>query len=427
MFGELVLRLHALTPTSMGGYDQQVTRQLDNQKLSEPPRATSIKGVWRWWVRAFAAGVAFDNGLDEVEAAMEVARNLLGFAGEGGKTKRSEFQIMAVPSLTGQSIDLSKENNYREIARIRLLRGITCTAYNIEYSFSLRVRALCQDEEKIKAGFSTMVCSLLLSGVGKISRRGFGSLSINVDSNFDEFKKEWSRIISDASKVEDVEAVKRGIREAINKTREAITPLVRGPSRERKMLPKIPSMAGKHIVEASEQYGLKELIPAKIYLARWKMNMLDALGCINDICTRTPGRWLQQKLPRKRTLPCKLLSLTNPVRQSAAKKVRDYPACILGLPREAKRRGYIIAENDVKRRASPVIFKMLASQGNETMVLATTFISSDWPLSVEWRGKARQPIDIRLDERKIAKVMEKVREHLGQYGFKEVWPELWEA
>ncbi|RLI28747.1 type III-B CRISPR module RAMP protein Cmr1 [Candidatus Bathyarchaeota archaeon] len=412
MFHELMLKVHALTPISMGGYDQQIEHRINGQQILEPPRPTSIRGVWRWWIRAFAAGVAFDIGLDEVSAAIEVAHELLGSAGRDGESKRSEFQIVTTGP-AARAIDLSEESRYRGIARIKLLRGARCTAYDSGYSFSIRVRSLCKNEEKVRAGFSTIICSLLLSGVGKMSRRGFGSLSIDVDSSLDAFRKKWRAIVSDATNLRDAEAIKRGIKEAIDETRETIRPLIRRlkPSRrraeDRAILPRVCSVAEKPVEK------MRGLVPAEVYFAVWEGDALAALKRINDLCTRASYG----------SIPCKLLKLSRPREAAEPARVKKHPVCILGLPRKVGYTGYEILDRSVLRRANPVVFKILASGDGRTCVVATTLVSSDWPNALKWRGGRGSPVKIDLDEDKIADVMEEVRKHLGQYEFKEAWPD----
>ncbi|MCX8205286.1 MAG: type III-B CRISPR module RAMP protein Cmr1 [Candidatus Nezhaarchaeota archaeon] len=424
MIRRLFIRATALTPISMGGYDQQVEHEVDRRRLLEPPRPTSIRGVWRWWARAIAAGVAFDEGLDEVRAAIEVSNELLGFAGDRGAS-RSKFQITSVSDSTPRLIDLSRDPRYRNIPRVRLLRGARCTAYDAGYRFSVEVRALSKDEDEVRAGFYTLLCSLMLSGVGKMSRRGFGSLSMSIEGDLDELG-EWRKVISNVAKA-DEQAAMEGVRRAIDMARGAVEPLA--PRLERKpesgALPKIPSVAKEPI----ESMG--RLVPAKVYLATWRVDPAESLMCIGNICTRA-AFFSSASGERMPSLPCKLLKISHPRDQPEDEYVESNPVCILGLPRSVMGTGYRIVDKDVSRRASPIIFKVLASQRGQTLVLATTLVSSDWPREVEWRRGRRRtrregedepvPVKIDLSEDKIAPVMEGVRRHLGQYGFKEVWP-----
>lgn len=406
---ELKINVRALTPVSMGGYDTQVFRRfVDNVKLHEPPRATSIKGIWRWWLRALAAGVAFDTNLDEEEAAIEVAKRLLGYAGEGG-AGRSKFQLSVDVRQPLGAIELTQRAEYSGIARIRLLRKDACSAYPPNYELTITARGLGVNDVEAEAGFWSLLCALALQGVGKISRRGFGSLLITravVDQ--ESFAGD---ILGKLRQLEDAEPVKDGITHLINTARKAVGAYIeekkiKQSSAARNALPKIPAIATKPAT-----IGDKKILPATVHLTRLAVDATGALHYIGAMCTRS------MRVEGRLSLPCNLLNLGDPTHPPKPETVRKYPVCILGLPRSVGSTGYATEA----RRASPLVFKVLASDQKRSSVVVTTLASSDWPDSVPWSSPRRR-IKIEISETTVAEVMEKIRGYLANYKFTRVWP-----
>jgi len=411
----LTLSLTALTPTSMGGYDTQVKRKLNGDELVEPPRPTSIRGVWRWWLRAFAAGAAFDEGLDEVEAAMKVAQDLLGTAGIKEERGHQSKFLLRVMEGQGKVIDLSQPDKYSKVPRIRLLslgkRPRTaffgsqklpltlarstwkrpCTAFSDQYRFSVEVVTPYKGVD-VKSGLSTLLCGLLLGGVGKISRRGFGSLKVAIEGDPLPELQEWKEVLKEGE-VFNLNEVKSKLRNAIDLTYNAVKEKVKNMKvMEREEgyegeLPRVPAMAKKGSA-------------SKIYLACWEKDVASALEHIGNICTQARPAGAQRNAVKPKPLPSKLME-------------EKYPTWVLGLPRGQRIRG---VKGEGLRRASPIIFKVLSSFKEKTLVVATTLISSDWP-KVE-KGDLSQKVKATI----VKAAIEKVRKHLNQYGFEGVWP-----
>lgn len=369
---EVVLNVEAVSPISTGGYDTKVRHSIDSAEFSEPLRPTSIRGVWRWWIRAFAAGVAFDKGLDEVKAAVRAASELLGSA-KPGESRQASFQLWT------SEVDARIDN------RAEGMWG--APAYRIGSKFKVAVRLLDRgmSESKVRAGLSTLICSLILGGVGRRARRGLGSLSIegiDVPEPMGWLKDEWGEIVLELRKTRDAEAVKGAVYKAVEKAYGDVLKLVEelkvAKAGQRKV-PRVPAISRK-IVGLSE--GRVKTEVAKVYYMLYDGDAASAIKFISDMCARGKRGSLPDKLTKD-----------------------GCPEYILGLPR-----------HDIKpRRASPLLFHLLATDDGATSILATTIISSDWPSKV--RG---QP----MNEEVIINAIYRLRYHLTsqQYKFEEVWP-----
>jgi CRISPR type III-B/RAMP module RAMP protein Cmr1 len=57
-FEILTLELRNITPTIIGGY--KATTFSPSLGIAERFRVSELKGVWRWWFRALAAGALWD-------------------------------------------------------------------------------------------------------------------------------------------------------------------------------------------------------------------------------------------------------------------------------------------------------------------------------------------------------------------------------
>ncbi len=144
----LVVTLKTITPVFLGGADGK-TPEL---------RAPSIKGAMRFWWRAM-------NGDLSIEELRNKECALFGSSDEGVGRSKFALKIICNSNL--------KTNSYKPVPT----KTFTAQAFVPEQDFTLLLTANRRFKE------FEMICdvlkvSLLLGGLGKRSRRGFGSLEI---------------------------------------------------------------------------------------------------------------------------------------------------------------------------------------------------------------------------------------------------------
>ncbi|MFQ6095425.1 MAG: type III-B CRISPR module RAMP protein Cmr1, partial [Candidatus Bathyarchaeia archaeon] len=111
------ISLESIAPVSLGGYDTSTHRQIGYINLAEPFRLTSVKGIWRWWLRAYLAGAAWDEGLSEKEGAEE-SQSILG------STQAASLFGFRILSQSSTPLDAYSERKVSENLRVRLLLGV---------------------------------------------------------------------------------------------------------------------------------------------------------------------------------------------------------------------------------------------------------------------------------------------------------------
>ncbi len=168
------IEIEVITPILLGGYDTKYCHELEKDlKICEPLRASSVKGLWRWWARALLAAAANLNDITISEADKVIAR-LLGSSEMG--TGCSKYSVVTEVVDSKFLLDISEV--LREIPWIKFTR------------FSDRVLSpgtkcvvkLYRNKEtsKVEDRFATLslIIGLIFSGLGKATSRGFGKVKI---------------------------------------------------------------------------------------------------------------------------------------------------------------------------------------------------------------------------------------------------------
>ncbi|MEM3714598.1 MAG: type III-B CRISPR module RAMP protein Cmr1, partial [Nitrososphaeria archaeon] len=71
------LKLVNITHARLGGYN---ARAYSNElQLAESLRTQSIKGVWRWWIRAILSGAAWEIGVNDTGPIIELTSKIMGY------------------------------------------------------------------------------------------------------------------------------------------------------------------------------------------------------------------------------------------------------------------------------------------------------------------------------------------------------------
>ena len=324
-----------------------------------PLRPSTIKGIWRWWARAYATGILFDKGLiDErftdrdTEKISQLIGSVigLGYADPRGRTSRVSSYILeleAESKITPLRATRERSLNLQRITLLTLRRG-TSVEYIERASFRLNIILRPGERPNIqreKAALGSLLTALILSGFGKGSRRGLGCVNVRIigGSMADDYK-----LINLTNR----ESIKR----LINETRRAFMELVKDDygyrDKTKDKLPPLTLISDKIIDEES---GLKAF---QLYsLTSTSPNILNNL---HNFFVRTRR---QQTIGR------------DDLRHNLV-------GWILGLPREQRGTGYRIGDRNINRRASPFI---LSIHGDRVGYLSI-FASNDWPKYIRWIG-----------------------------------------
>jgi CRISPR type III-B/RAMP module RAMP protein Cmr1 len=433
------LPIETLTPISLGGYDTKMSRQIGKVKIDEILRPSSIKGVWRWWTRAYLAGAAHD-AQHRTEDILEVVGALLGttreqasasrlilrvdvsrtkvkdaensfndieriprlmllYAKEIGVLRRIRRQeerrpiqplIQALRELQDEKgypleevikmVESRRFNDAVSLFKEKVLSDFKHTFKQIEgvlevYERSSSTLTLNRDEVTLALG--SLLTALKLGGLGKNSRRGFGSCSIRFNEEF-FLNGQASKLIEALKLIENESAinkVKEGIRQLVNETYTAALRVIGAGENVvlgERAFPKIPS-----ITRNSKAFKLLLFTNKK----------LDEIGGSLVRTSQAP-----------RNLVREIIGIKFP-----QQPLRKPLAWVLGLPRSARIRGrktgYFIPEGrdgeEEGRRASPLIFSKL----NRNIWVLTLMFSTDFPAKIKSKGRGRRDYWINFNPR----------------------------
>lgn len=378
------LKLESISPISLGGYDTKMCRSLNSVMIEEPFRLSSLKGTWRWWMRAYVAGAAYDNGLVEKEQAIKIVDGLLGSTEVASKFGLKLANDCDLRELSSQ---------IQDVPRVKLLligkndkqQFLRETFKEVRVKFVVYERGKNVNDAERTLAFGSLITALELGGIGKISRRAFGSMRIRAEkSTFDEQMNRILRILEGETVIE---SVSNGIKELISTTYKATKSLISTMSKTPKgaILPKIPAISKN---------------PEVFSIFIFKSTDLKKIG---DLFMRTNPN-----------------SLVNHLRNRYGNIV-----WIFGLPRNVKGTGYF---SEIERRPSPLIFSLL----NNQMGVASLMMSADWPTQLEWRGAGGKKTKIEFDSLtgkitlnesiiEISNVIDEIKDYLKQsFNSKEV-------
>lgn len=373
--GKLVLEVENSTPLLVGWYRPELA---DPQGI----RPTEVKGLWRWWARAFVGGALYDQGL------------LSGVPSKGVLLKPSKWEVELLAGLVGAELGLglavagrsqaSKFSLYVEPLgrvsptavgdswqRVRLLRLGNRRLEGIEAGRRFRLYVEWgKDFKYLGTALKILLVALQFTGLGKGSRRGLGSLdvvSVNQQGiDIGELRDLKSLVKEVYDECLELVTASKLVREYADRGRE------RGPPPTGTALPPLPVVSKSRVLEAP----------------------VASMKVLGDVPS---ARFVDVHNFFVRTERCRVL-YGNPKCYDDLRQ--RYLAWFLGLPRSQRGTGYITA---VDRRASPVTLALHTSRnkfGGGAFV--AVFLSGDWPQQVEWSGGyPRQKIAIQIGTKAI--------------------------
>ncbi len=342
-----------------------------------PLRPSEVKGLWRWWARALAAGVLFERGLLHGAGRRDVVKTPtreeagcisqivgldmgLGYAGRR-EAQASCFRIRFERINFAPPRDVS-QNLAAQLQRVRLL---TLGGRRLQYidrgsaTLVVEEHVPCPlDGRAVEAALGALALALRLSCFGKGGRRGLGCFSVRARGRYSSLFTEEPKALIERAVAAAGAVVDRAVSRCRGLRRGETSPCE---------LPPMPALSTARRYDA----------------------------CIKDSAVLTPYMLVSVKRVDWRHLHNFFL---RPTRTrvlhgdySAQDVLREtLKAWILGLPREQKKTetGYRII-GGASRRASPL---MLAITSNAAYL--SVFTSADWPRELEWRGGGRQRIAV---------------------------------
>jgi len=333
-------------------------------------RASEVKGLWRWWARAFVAGAMYDLGLlegfsrrdvvlspsrDDVKRINFVVGKVmgLGYAGDAG-SEASRFTIYTEYTGRGSLQPKCSSDGLQRIMLLALKKSVCFYSPGPATRFSIAVeKRRSVDSNAELAAVKILVAVLQLSGVGNGGRRGLGSLDLSLPPELSF--RDLRQLISDVYD-STVDIVKRvASREHWNVRRQVAAPPLPVVSRK--------SFRGMPVT--------------RVLLARAR-----DFQAVHNFFTRSER--------------CRVLA-GSPTCDDDLRKTLN--AWVLGLPRGrggAISTGYTL--RSISRRASPILvaYHTRVNSLGEGAYISILF-SADWPTEVEWYGAGRQRIAIDLN------------------------------
>ncbi len=403
------LELTSNIASFIGGYDTQ-------SHTWDSFRTQSLKGLWRWWLRAYIMGILHEKGLLTfrpgrarlVELSRESIILIQKLTGRllGSTENSSRFRIVA--TIHRVSRERFCPNYYDIVCRYQRVRLLTVGGKRISYIPNVTVRLIITERlsrreqlsrEEIYLGIGTLLTGLVLNGLGKMSRRGLGTYSIRL---INDSTRTFSKYF-DTRRIFNYDKLPELVRETLLYCEKYVSNIVRESSKKLSEIPpcdiisrtKIP-IPRKISAERLPKSAKGDLLPVfSIYEVRWSnKNVVNVCEELQDFFYR-PGR-IRRYYGGPNTPHGHWQDIIT---------VRKY-AWILGLPREQRGTGYIV--HDIDRRASPIHVSV-----HRDRAFITCFLSLDWPRRIEWAGSLSTTIE--LNENNIVEAFVNVLTYFENY------------
>jgi len=335
----VVLKLRSESLLLLGGYDTRFHED-------DPLRTQSIKGLWRYWLRAYIAGALYEAGKLKCkkECTSEICEktgNILGSLNSASKFRliidRVSFGEERLKDISGaQRIRLLRLGKLEKISDRKNLYA------EIRIEKSPHIEKIDENERKLAIG--SLLTALSLNGIGKGGRRGLGTFSIEIDGFEGKFLK-------------DNKINYNMLKELINETLDSARLYL--------------NLGIERVYE----------IPPLDCISRVKIDLSDIDESISLFDKKkVPVFTIIKAEPKtKEEIEKMLIELQGFFHRHGGPKItKKKLAWFLGLPRKQRKASYI---SNVNRRASPIHLAV-----HEGSALFTLFLSSDWPSKIIWKG-----------------------------------------
>lgn len=314
------------TPVFLGGYDTQYARD----GITEGLRTQSLKGLIRYWMRVYLASYYSDGKINDYIS------NILG-GNINGKLKTSRVRLTCH---TLNDTVKSFDNMLKDVPRVKLLtlgkHRLPNFADKIEARIELYSTNNNLDDKDKRLVIGSLITGLLLSGLGKMGRRGFGCFRINIEEGEAEFKTSINKLFSST----DVDTKVESIKNIITYTKNSI-------KKE----------------NSKAQSNIHSFDNCKILYIPLKRQELQELAFFQRFTVRGSRAIEFGENPRH-------------YKDDITKK---HLAWFMGLPRNQKGTGYFV--NGEGRRASAMFISI-----HKGFALVSFFKSMDWYENITWKG-----------------------------------------
>jgi len=360
------IEMQCITPARIGGYNAQPYSP--KLELAEKPRTQAIKGLWRWWARAIIAGAKLSAGQSLPQSLSDLDKEISELFGSTDNSSKFTLQLFVDEEETREISSL-----VRRVPRIRLLsrrkerqRGERYYYYP-KIILTLRANRIQKlSVEEAMFGLSSLLVSLVFSGIGSIVNRGFGKVKIKLKLG------PYLKNVKDANLLRETlsELYKNGdelkvkLKKLINKSLEYAS-------------------AYKRYKKSDKEASIKNIPPYSVLLPEGS----PPLFCMEDFKTQKKDIGSILECIGKSTMKSEWKTIRGKSPKSVGK---DFHTWVLGLPRSQKPpyeenrkkvnklTGYILDEREDIRRQSPMGFTILKLEENEYRVVVYGFLTSEY-------------------------------------------------
>lgn len=332
-----------ITHTRIGGFNARSR----SGSYFEYPREQSLKGVWRWWLRALLSGTA----LSDIE---QKVNELLG-----SSDTPAAFRITLTTNRINQPV---YEESLENIPRLKLLSMGLQHGQQSEKEGSLSLYKpstlelivnIFSDKQRPESMIIiyALILAITFSGVGSITRRGFGKFAFKIRKCPDNVISVIKSIQS-AKKQDELEAA---LKELI-KSAAIATERIYG---ERKGT--VARLLQPALDKDGNYFKLKVISMG---------NICDAAGVLQRIGNATlKSEWKYLKCGRNRS--------------SLFKPGGEFHTWVLGLPRYQQNSGYEIpSKGNEARRSSAILITPHRLNDEQWCAVVLGFKSLDWPSKI---------------------------------------------
>ena len=359
------IKLSNITPIRIGGYNAKPFSHALN--LMEIPRTQSIKGLWRWWARAILAGAILHNKGSLPKSIGDIDKEVSKLLGSTKESSKLFIQITLEPN----KISYISSSELKNIPRVELVtmglkrdweKRIIEKYYktlSLKVTIGTRKNIEESSNDAVMFALSSLIISIIFSGIGSITTRGFGKLKINnVESKNQKLSTEiinLDKLLKELYQKDNEYDITKKLKDLILVSLEYAS---RYMSLERRVsdikISEIPFYPTLLLNCDPEIFRLETICISK----RNSQNILECLG----------RSVLKMEWKRKKNMPIR----------SSGKYLHTW---VLGLPRyqeltyeeDGKRKkqltGYIIDNEKEKRRRSPLGFTILECSNGLALVM----------------------------------------------------------